>query len=457
MAQSLPAGGRKIPTTPFSLNPLNDTLAFKRDPLKFVKELREKYGDIAQFRLMNMSVVFVNHPDYIKRILQENHLNYDRNAPIFRPATAFLGEGLSLIPDNKRWLKERRLMQPAFHKQRIAGFTALMNELTGNMLAQWETDYLQSGKELDLWDSMGQLTLSIVCKALLGTESSTIEDKVIPAFKQANDFIAEYMNMPIVPLKFPMPKHRAFWQVMKVLDEEVYSIINKRRQEQEEGNDLLGMLLSAVDDENEGLVDKQLRNEVITIMFAGHETTASTLSWIWYVLAQRPDLEQKLHEEVDQVLQGRIPTNDDLPALPYTRRLIDETLRYYPPAWQLFRRAASDDNLGDYHVPANSLIFLNPSLLHRHPDFWENPEDFDPDHFLPERAAQRYRHAYIPFSHGPRICIGFGFALTEAQVVVAMIAQKYRLKLASSPDIKPQPRMTLQPPEGGIKIMLERR
>ena len=269
--------------------------------------------------------------------------------------------------------------------------------------------------------------------------------------------LMDYIYHPVPPLGFPTPRNRRIQHYIRTLDEVVQVIITEHRRLGAEKDDLLSMLLAARDEETgEGMSDRQVRDEVMTLLLAGHETTSNALSWAWYLLSQNHDAESCLHAELEQVLGGRTPTVEDLPRLPYTRMVLEETLRLYPPAVGFNRKAMADDEVGGYFVSAGTLIWLSPYITHRHPDFWENPEVFDPERFSPERSAGRLHFAHFPFGGGPRLCIGNNFAMMEAQLVLATIAQRYCLRMVPGHQVEPQALLTLRPRDGLQMTLLER-
>jgi cytochrome P450 len=304
---------------------------------------------------------------------------------------------------------------------------------------------------------MIHLTLQIVSAALFNSDISDSTRAFEQAFAEVNAFLLEYFNRPFPPLKVPTPRNRRFWKALRTLDAVVYQILEQRRKSTEEHDDLLALLMQARDEESgQGMSDQQLRDEIMTLLVAGHETAANALAWCWYLLAQNPESEQKLQQEVDTVLGGRQVTVADLAQLPYTRMVFEEAMRLYPPVWIIMRKALQEDSLGGNKIAANTYILWSTYAIHRHPDFWEEPEKFEPERFSVERSAGRPRHVYIPFSHGPRLCIGNTFAMTEAQLIIAAIAQRYRLKLVPDQKIEPQTLMTLRP-KYGIQVYIEPR
>jgi cytochrome P450 len=296
-----------------------------------------------------------------------------------------------------------------------------------------------------------RLALRIVGLALFSLDLSNDADTVGHAFTTVTARISRYALLPFPPLWFPTPRNRRLSAGLNTLNSIVYSLINKRREQLVDGDgpDLLGMLLSARDEETGlGMGDQQLRDEVMTLLFAGHETTAVTLTWTWYLLSQYPEVERRLHAELDTVLAGQRPSLEHLEALPYTRMVIQEAMRLYPPIFGFTRFALSSDEIGGYALPANSVVSLSPYWTHRHPAFWEDPEAFDPERFTPERSAGRPRFAYFPFGGGPRQCIGNHFAMMEAQLVLATIAQRYSLRLVPGHQVEVEVLLTTRPRYG---------
>ncbi len=428
----------------------------QRDQLGFYMNAFKQYGDVVRFRAFGPIYAYMFfHPDDIEYILRRNNTNYHKGIAHQR-FKSLLGEGL-LTSEGKIWLKQRRLSQPAFHRQRIAGFATTMTNATASMLEHWQS-YAGSGQAFDVSAEMTRLTLQIVGQTLFNTDISGDEVKVV---RDALYVALDYLNYRVSHFtldfmeRLPTRRNRQYRKAQRILDKLVYDIIAERRQSGGDTGDLLSMLLLARDEETgEGMSDKQLHDEVMTLILAGHETTANTLTWTWYLLAQHPEVERKLHDELARVLSGRTPTVADLAQLPYTKMVIEESLRLYPPAWGMSRHAVADDEIRGYRVPAGTEVAVVQYVTHRHPDFWENPEAFDPERFTPERSAGRPNFAYFPFGGGPRLCIGNTFALMEAQLILAMIAQTYRLRLVPGQTIEPEPIITLRP-RRGISMTLE--
>jgi cytochrome P450 len=433
---------RKTPPGPRGNPILGMTLDLARDPLRFVLTVPRRYGDVVRYRFLFHDTYFVNQPDAVKRVLQENHRNYDRQLFDFQVLSNVLGKGL-LTSDGEFWLRQRRLMQPAFHRRRIAAFGTLMTGETEAMLARWPAA-ARSPRPLDVAAEMHRLTLRIVAQALFGTELRAEVAAISRALVIANRRVTQFFFRPFPPLSFPTPENRKFQAAVRDMDAVVDKIIAAHRARNAAGDDLVALLMQARDpDTGEGMDDRQLRDEVLTVLLAGHETTANALTWTFYLLSQHPTVFRRLQAELAATLGGRTPGVADLPHLPYTRMVIEESLRLYPPAWVITRRAIHDDELGGYHIPAGATVMFSPYAMHHNARYWDNPEGFDPERFTPERSAGRPAFAYFPFGGGPHLCIGNGFAMTEAQLILATVAQRYRLDLVPGHPVVPEPLVTL--------------
>jgi cytochrome P450 len=411
------------------------------------------YGDVFRVRLLNLPVCVIGHPEGIKHVLQDNHRNY-RKSFDYKILARLLGQGL-VTSEGSLWLTQRRLLQPAFHRQKVAGLGALMAECTLEMLDRWR-GLAKRQEPFDVTREMMRLTLQIVGRALLSMDLTAQADMIGRNMTIANERFGEMGLSAFVPW-FPTPGNVRFRNAASALRKIVLDIIAERRRDGRDHGDLLSMLLAVRDEETgEGMKDEQLRDEVLTLILAGHETTATALSWTCYLISQNLDAEHKLHAELDQVLGGRAASISDLPNLNYTGMVLDESMRLYPPVWAIGRQAIADDEVMGYRLPKGCNVLLSQWLAHHHPVFWENPKRFEPERFSAERAAGRPRYAFFPFGGGPRMCIGNLFALTEAQIVLATIAQKYRLQLVAGHPMELQPLVTLRP-RYGVKIVLEPR
>jgi cytochrome P450 len=426
----------------------------QRGAHRFALDNLRQYGNICHYRILRWPVYLISHPDYIKHVLQDNQRNYGKDTFAYRALRLILGYGL-VTSQGDFWLRQRRLAQPAFHRQRIEGFAALMTRATRDMLNRWDT-YAQNDEPFDLAQEMTQLTLRIAGETLFGIDLTDAADEVGNAVTLGlQEVMRRLMRHFALPLSLPTPKNRRFSVALQTLDKVVYSIIAERRRAPKDNGDLLSMLMLAQDEETrERMTDQQLRDEIMTMMLAGHETTANALIWTWYLLTQHPDVEARLATELTEVLQRRTPTIDDLPHLPYTLMVIQESMRLYPPIYIFSRRAIQDDEIGGYRVPAGTTVSMSPFAMHRHPDYWDDPETFVPERFHLDRIAAQHRFTYIPFAAGPRQCIGQAFALTEIQLVLAAIAQRYRLRLVPGCLIEAQAAITLRP-RYGMQVRLE--
>lgn len=422
------------------------------DPLSYLANLTRQYGDITRLRFFHIPVFILNHPDYIESVLVTNNRSFikpiDFRLPFFR---GIFGNGL-LTSEGDFWLRQRRLAQPAFHRNRIAEYGKIMVDYTENMLADWKEDDTR-----DVHQEMMVLTLKIAIKTLFNVEA---EQDVVLMSVLSNELIEMFQlqdsSFWLAHNFLPTSANRRFRKLINKLDEYIYDIIGKRRQNGEDTGDLLSMLLQAQDEDGSRMTDKQLRDEVMTLFLAGHETTALALSWTWYLLSEHTDAENKLYAELDSVLDGRAPRVEDLPQLRYTEAIVKETLRLYPPAWAFGRQAEQDCEIAGYKVPKGRQLYFFPWLTHRDQRYFDNPEAFRPERWIDEAAKQIPKYAYFPFSGGPRVCIGSAFAMMESVLAVATVAQRFRLKLAEGQVVKPWPVFTLRP-RFGIKMIIEKR
>ncbi|MDQ5823083.1 MAG: cytochrome P450 [Chloroflexota bacterium] len=434
----------KTPTGPKGEPIIGSVRTIRKDPLRFVLGLSRRYGDVSRYSFIGLTRHLINHPAGVKRVLQENNRNYTKNVYDYNILKEALGYGL-LTNDGESWLSQRRLMQPTFHRQRLAAFGMLMTGSTTQMLDERWDRFAAQAREIDVAAEMHDLALRIVGNALFGLNLTKESQAVGKALTIAQRRLMDQFIFPLIPMRVPTPNHVEFRKAMRVIDEVVFKIIEERRRNNVDHGDLLSMLMLARDaDTGEGMNDQQLRDEVITLLLAGHETTANALTWAWYLLSQNPIAARRMREELREVLGGRTPTTADLPNLTYTKMVLDETMRLYPPAWTISRRAVEEDEIVGYRIPAGAIVAVSPYAMHHHARYWENPEGFDPERFTPERSAQRPPYAYFPFGGGPRLCIGNNFALMEGQLILATIAQRYRLDLVPGHPVVVEPLITLR-------------
>lgn len=425
---------------------------FRRDTLGTFVNLSRRYGDVVCFRGLWTSFMLTD-PQHVEYVLQTNSRNY-RKGRTYKEMQASTGNGL-FVSDGEVWRRQRRLTQPAFHRQRVASFAKIMTDSVADMLEGWRPS-AERGTPVQVDAEMLRLTLGIVGKALFSRDLSDEADTVGQAFDVIRRYVTNRVTSIIkLPASFPTPQNRRFRRAIANAEQVVYDLVAERRRGGSSADDLLSMLMESRDEETgEGLSDRELRDQVITIMGAGYETTTQALAWTWYLLAKHPEIENQLRGEINSALGGRTPTYEDLPRLKYTLMVFQEAMRLYPPVWALARTAIDDDEIGGYRVPANAEILLFPYITHRHPKYWDNAEEFDPQRFSPEKEAARPRYAYFPFGGGPRLCIGNTFALMEAQLIIAMVVQRYRLQLAEGQTVEPEASVTLRPRDG-IRMTLQ--
>lgn len=415
----------------------------RRDPIGTFMQAWEAYGDVVRFRLGGPFIAYLlAHPDHVRHVLVEHHRDYIKVPWYNSKLKQVIGEGL-LTAEGEVWVQRRRLAQPAFHHQRLRSLESIMTAAAEEMLDQWER---RSARALDIAGEMMRLTLTIVARALLGAEvakdARVVGAAVTTALEHATTKMGSYVDWPEW---IPLPLHRRFRGARSTLDGIVYEIIAQRRRNGAGGGDLLSMLLDARDEETgAGLTDAQLRDEVMTIFLAGHETTAVALTWTWVLLSEHPAAVDRLRTELSSVLAGRTPTVEDLPRVPYVRMILEESMRLYPPAWALTRTPKVDLEIAGHPIRRGHVIYLSPYVTHRHPKHWEEPERFDPERFTAERVGARHRFAYVPFGAGPRACIGAQFAMLEAQLILATVAQRYALRLVDPHRPRPDPKITLR-------------
>lgn len=404
------------------------------------------YGDLMRFRLGHRSFYQLSHPELAEKLLIEQVADFDKMGQS-RQNTGFslvFGQGL-VTSYGELWRRQRRLIQPVFHRSKVAEFGGRMVECGEQMLKRWETLPTETG--IHIGQEMMQLTLEIICQTMFNR--SVLGQSL--AISQALDVVLRYAtetlrNPLLPPLFLPTPGNRRFRQALAVLDGVIAQIIQERRQQNSPQADFLTLLLEARDEETgAAMSDQQVRDEVLTVFVAGHETTATALTWVFGLLAQNPEARTKLEQELDAVLQGKPPTVSDLPQLPYTRAVFDEALRLYPPAPGILRSTNKAVKLWGYTLPKNAILFANFYNIQRHTDFWPSPDQFRPERFLAHSPKPAHRLAYLPFSAGPRVCAGSHFALTEGPLLLALIAQRFQLDFAQGQSLQAELHATLKP------------
>ncbi len=438
------SAGAAVAPGPRGSKLLRTLVALQRDPLTGFQQVTREYGDVVHFPLLHRSFYLVAHPEDIAHVLHENSRNYRKGTRTYAKIRGLLGDGL-VTSDGEVWQRQRQLVQPAFHHRQIAGFASIVTQMTAEALARWR-ERAERGEAVEVAGEMAHLTLRIVGPALFGTEVGTRKDSVGAAINMALEHTARRAEGLLDLGNFPTPRQRRFRRALAQLDGLVSRLIAERRHGSAGRHDLLSLLLGARGEETgQGLSDAELRDQVLTLLLAGHETTATALTWSCFLLASHPEAQHRLRAEVAEVLGGRTPEHADLASLPYTRRVLQEAMRLFPPLWLIERQAVEADVIAGYPIPAGSTLALSQYVTHRHVAFWEDPDRFDPERFLPERIAARPRYSYFPFGGGPRACVGAGFAMMEAQLILAMIAQSYRLEMLPDQQVAPSAGITLRP------------
>ncbi len=451
-SKSVASAKNNLPPGPKTSTPGGQIVAMTRDPLRFLMKVARDYGEIAHFNLGPQHTVLLNHPDYIQNVLVAHDWNFLKGRGLQR-AKKVLGRGL-LTSEGNFHRRQRRLSQPAFHKQRIAMYAETMSEYAARTRDRW-----QEGEKLDVASEMMRLTLAIVAKTLFDADVENEAAEIGQALTEVLEMF-ETFTSPLTEIldRLPLPGNRRVQRARARLDETIYRIIEERRARGEDRGDLLSMLLLAQDAEGDGggMSDEQLRDEAMTLFLAGHETTANALTWTWYLLSENRDVETRLHDEIDRVLAGRLPTVDDVPRLPYTEMVLTEAMRCYPPVWVMSRRALSTYRVGDYSIPAGSIVLLSQYVMHHNERYYPDPFKFDPERWRPEARAERPKHAYFPFGSGPRLCIGEQFAWMEGILIIATFAQRWKMRLVPNHPVKMQPLITLRP-RYGMRMTIEQR
>ena len=426
----------------------------RSDPIRTFLDAADRHGDVVHLKAGPYHGYLLSDPADIKHVLQDNARNYHKS-PLYERLKDGFGQGL-LTSEDTFWLRQRRLAQPAFHRQRIVAMAEAMSECAQQALDRWEQAAAR-GATIDVVAEMMSLTQAIIVRTMFSTDLGPAAEIVNRTWPIINQRIGETFWATRLETTLPLPANRRFRRALRELEAVVYRIIAERRRSGRDQPDLLSMFLSARDeDSDEGMTDRQLRDEVMTMLLAGHETTSLALSWTYYLLSQHPEVEERLTDEVDRVVGAARPGFAHVERLAFTRRVLEESMRIYPPAWGFSRLALGDDEVGGYRVAKGSIVFLIPFVVHRRPKLWPDPERFDPDRFVPDREAARPRFAYFPFGGGPRACIGNQFAMVEAQLILAAIAQRYRIALLPGQEIRPEPLITLRP-KPGIRATLTKR
>ena len=435
---------------PGESRPLSTILALSRDPLGFLERTAARHGDLAHLRVGPYRLVFVNHPDLFHEVLVTHNESLVKGRALDQTRDVF-GQGL-LTSEGEFHRKQRKLIQPAFHRRRIEAYGDAMALDAAAAAERW-----RDGETVDVSQEMMRLTLRIVARSLFSVDVEESEAREVG--RALDDLIAAFsVSVPLAGIlrKLPLPSVRRAKRAVGTLDALVYRLIAERRRAGGGGEDLLSLLLDARYEDGSGMDDRQVRDEIMTLFLAGHETTANALTWSWYLLASHPEAEAPFHAELDAVLGDRLPAAGDLPALPYTRKVLTESMRLYPPAWAIARKVIRPITLGGYPVPAGSGILASQWVAHRDPRFFADPLVFRPERWTEDFEESLPKFAYFPFGGGPRMCIGMGFAWMEGILLLATLGRRWKMRLVPGHPIEPSPRITLRP-KHGVRVMLERR
>ncbi|HVC35295.1 MAG TPA: cytochrome P450 [Chloroflexota bacterium] len=443
-SSSLPRGPKGHPL-------LGNALSLSRGALEFLRACAGEYGDLVPLRFLGKRILLVNHPDDIAQVLATNHRKVVKGITR-RSDHILLGDGISLS-EGDVWRRERRLMQPAFHRERIAAYGEVMVASTERMIETW-----RDGETRDMCVDLSELTMAVVGQTLLDINLRGEAAELPAALASAmacRAARARSLHM-LLPVSLPTPTNLRMRRARRRIDDIVQRILEERRDAGDDRGDLLSMLLRAQDEDGRGVTARQVKDEVMAIFVGGHETVANLLAWAWYLLSQHPEVETRLLAELDTVLGGRLPTVSDLPRLPYTSTIVSEVLRLYPPASVLTREAIADVRIGAYTVARGTEIVVSPWVMHRDPRYFADPEVFKPDRWADGLASRLPRYAYFPFGGGPRLCIGKSFATMEAILVLAVVAQRFRLELLRGQRVVAEELPTLHP-KFGLRMVVQPR
>ncbi len=441
-----------IPQGPRGGRVMGNMREFNSDSLKFIERCAREFGDVVLTRFLYVPALFLFNPEHIEYVLAAGSKNFIKPASLRSPFFhRLVGNGL-VTSEGDFWRRQRRLAQPAFHHQRISSYGETMVEYTERMLSTWS-----AGQTLDAHEQMMTLTRAVVAKTLLSADVSADSRDIDEALSRiVQPFAAQATLKWILDNRLPTPAHLRFNRDVRKIDRFVYRLIQERRASREDTGDLLSMLLGAQDEDGSGMTDKQLRDELMTIFLAGHETTALALTWAFYLLAENPQAEAKLAAELEEVLGGRAPTVEDMPRLRYAEWVVKESMRLYPPAWGLGRECVRECEVGGYRVPVGMQIFAFQWVVQRDPRWFADPLDFRPERWGEESASRLPKYAYFPFGGGPRLCIGNYFATMEAVLILSTVARRFRLRLAPGPEVELMPAMSLRP-RSGVRMSVEAR
>ena len=424
---------------------------FARGRLDYMVRCTRDYGDVVALRFGPRRVFLVNHPDLIEEVLVTQSRHFIKHFAL-RLNPLVLGKGL-LTSEGAFWLRQRRLIQPAFNRGRLAGYAPTMVAAAERLLASWK-----AGETRDISKEMMRLTLDIAARTLFGADAGAAAGNVAGALQFLQEaFLVRFARMVPIPVWLPTPRNLRLRRAVRQLDDIIYGFIRQRRQSGEDKGDLLSILLHARDeDDGSRMTDKQVRDEAMTLFLAGHETTALALSWTWYLLARHPEAEARLADEVRAVLGACLPTMEDVPRLRYAEAVVQESMRILPPVYAIGREAINDCEIGGFRVPKGTTILMSQWAVQRDPRFFDEPEKFYPERWLGGLAQRLHKYAYFPFGGGPRLCVGNTFAMLEAVLVLAVITQRYRFTVVPNHPVEPWATFTLRPKNGILAVLAPR-
>ncbi len=433
----------------FLLGSMSD---FQRDPLNFFQMLADEYGDVARFHLGPYRALLISHPDHIQQVLVKDAKKYHKSQVIKLAMGKFISNGL-VSSDGTFWQKQRQLIQPAFHYNRIQSYATHMVSAAERLMSEWG-----SSQEVEIEEAMMKVALNIVNKTLFDANvTDASAHQVHEAMRIFQDIVGNEVKSPsMLPGWIPTAHSRSRLKALGMLDDIILNIINERRRSGEDRGDLLSMLLLSRYEDGSPMPDQQVRDEALTLFVAGHETTGTALTWTLYLLSQHPEIEHRLHNELDTVLGNHSPTLEDLSRLPFTEMVIKESMRLYPPAWMTSRMATEDTTIGDYAVKKGTMVFVSPYVTHHDPRWWDSPDEFNPERFAADWEDTVPRYAYFPFGGGPRVCIGNTFAMMEARLVMATLIRAFQFELVPNHPIEFSPLATLRS-KHGLKMIVTAR
>lgn len=441
----------RLPPGPGSVFSLGNLYRFRKDSLAFLHQLSRQYGDVAYFKLGHLGVVFLNHPNHLKEVLTTHHNGFVKGRPL-EMAKELLGDGL-LTSEGAFHKRHSRIIQPAFHRNMMNAYGFAMGDYAVRLMENWE-----DGMEVDILDDMVKMSTGIAAKTMFNVDIIS----EAPELNKALDTIMELFGRITLPfaeilLKLPLPGTIRFYSAKKRLDQTIYKIIEERKKSQLKNGDLLSLLLQAQEDSVDGIgfSDQEIRDEAMTLFLTAYDTTSLALTWTWYLLSQNPEAANELRQELKSVLNGRIPTTEDFPNLKYTRKVFAEALRMYPPIYIIARQATEDFSIDSYRIPSGTIVLMSPYLIHHDNRFHKDPETFNPDNWSEDTITKGSRYEYIPFSMGPRSCIGQHYAWLEGVLVLATIAQFWQLELVPGHPVTFEQLLNLRP-KYGMRMTVKR-